>query len=136
ADHVVARRDVAHVAADLFDDAGRLVAEDGRQRVRERSFEDVEIAVADPGGGAPDEYLARPGRADLDILDAERLADRTHHGRLHRASHARASDSSPRRKIIGFQRGSPGASARSGNRRKTLSRTTRASRRASHAPRQ
>src|SRR5437667_57588 len=136
ADHVVAGRHVAYLAAHVLDDARRLVPEDGRQRARERSLEDVEVAVADPGGGGPHDHLARPRRVDPDVLDAERLADRAHHGGLHADSHTSGSDSRPRRKIIGFQRGSPGASARAGSRRNTVSRTTRASRRASHAPRQ
>jgi len=99
----------------VLDDA-RLVPEDGRERVRERSLEDVEVAVADARGGGADDHLARPRRVDLYLLDAEGLADRAHHGSLHPDPQVCGSDSSPRRKIIGFQRGAPGASARSGSR--------------------
>src|SRR5439155_18459989 len=82
ADHVVAGRHVTHLAAHALDDARRLVPEYGRQRLRERSFEDVEVAVADPGRSGADEHLAWPRRIDPDVLDTERLADRAHHGRL------------------------------------------------------
>src|SRR6266566_2231908 len=99
----------------VLDDA-RLVPADGRERVRERSLEDVEVAVADARGGGADDHLARPRRVDLYLLDAEGLADRAHHGSLHPDPQVSGSDSSPRRKIIGFQRGAPGASARSGSR--------------------
>src|SRR3989442_155666 len=103
------RRQVAQAAPGALDDPRRLVPEDGRERARERSFEDVEIAVADPRGGGSDDHLAGSRRIDAELLDAEGLADRAHHGGLHPGVHPSGSDSSPRRKIIGFQRRSPGA---------------------------
>src|SRR6185436_19431639 len=107
-----------------------------RHGIRERPVEHVKVAVADARRDGPDEHLARARRAELDVLDDERLADGAHDGGSHEWLHVRGSPSSPRRKIIGFQRGAGAPRARFGSRRSTVSSTTRPSRRASQAPRQ
>ena len=44
---VIAGTDVAHRAADLLDHAGRLMAEDHRQRIAQRSIDHLEVGVGD-----------------------------------------------------------------------------------------
>ena len=74
-DDMVADLDRADLAADLLDDARRFVAEHGGQRERIAAVGEVHVAMADPGGDGADQHLVRPGLADLDVLDRQRLAD-------------------------------------------------------------
>jgi hypothetical protein len=49
-DHVVPGLDVRDLVADLLHDAGGLMAEDNGRRCPELPLEEVQIAVAQPGG--------------------------------------------------------------------------------------
>ena len=61
----------AHLRADLLDDAGALVAQHRRQRIGIGALDEVQVGVADAGGGGADQHLVRPGLADLHVLDLE-----------------------------------------------------------------
>ena len=75
-DDVVAGRERRDVRADLLDDAGALVPENGRRvaggiGARRR----VEVGVADAAGHEADEHLARARLGELDLLHDERRAE-------------------------------------------------------------
>ena len=79
--HVVAGPDERHALPHALDDAGALMAEDARRiaaRIGARGR--VEVGVADPAGGEPDEHLAGPGLREVDLLDDERLPELLEHG--------------------------------------------------------
>ena len=82
-DDVVAGLDVGDVGADLLDDAGRLVAEHGGQRVRVQPLDEVQVGVAQPGAGRAHQHLARSWLAQADILDDQRLVHFVQDGGLH-----------------------------------------------------
>jgi cytosine/adenosine deaminase-related metal-dependent hydrolase len=82
-DHVVARLHRAHLGAHGLDDAGALVAQDGRQRVRVGALHEVQVGVADAGRRGADQHLVWPGLVDLHVLDLKRLSDFAQHGGLH-----------------------------------------------------
>ena len=74
---MVARLDVGDIGADLFDDAGGLVAEDGRATAEGRAplaVDEVEVGVADAAGRGADEHLGRLRVADLNVVDFEYVA--------------------------------------------------------------
>jgi hypothetical protein len=77
----VARRDVGHAGADRLDHAGALVAEDRRERRRVHALRRVQVGVADAGRGVAHQHLAGARRLELDLLHAERRAERAQHGR-------------------------------------------------------
>jgi hypothetical protein len=62
------------------------MAEDGGQRMLVGAVDEMQVGMADAGGGGADQHLTRPGQADMDILDAQRLAYGTQDGGLHRRS--------------------------------------------------
>jgi hypothetical protein len=62
-DDVIAGPDIANGAADLFNDAGRLMAQDHRQRIAQRPAHHFEIGVAKAGGANFDDNVGRAGRA-------------------------------------------------------------------------
>ena len=68
---MVARPDAFHPGAGVNDHAGRLVAENERQGLREIAVDDVEVARADAARGDPDERLACLGRRQLDVEDLD-----------------------------------------------------------------
>ena len=70
--HVVADLERLDAGPDLLDDAGALVAEHLRVPPRPLALHDVEIAVADAGGGHADPHLAgaRVGQAQALQLEA------------------------------------------------------------------
>ena len=82
-DDVVARLELVDVRADRLDDAGRLVAEDGRRRERVEALDEVQVAVADAAGHRAHEHLAPDGLGDVDVLDRERLVGTVEDGSLH-----------------------------------------------------
>src|SRR4051794_13197561 len=89
---VVARRDGGHVLADALDDAGALVAENGRRVTRGiGAGRGVEVGVADAARDEADEHLARVRLGELDLVHGERLPELLEHGGtdLH---HARLDD--------------------------------------------
>ena len=70
-DHVVARLDRLHFAADGAHHARRLVARDGRQRVRIGAVDEVQVRVAQAAGLGVDQHLVRGGIGQLDLTDGE-----------------------------------------------------------------
>jgi hypothetical protein len=82
---VVAFLDGIHALADGFDDAGALVAEHGRERVRRRAGDDVPVAVADAAGDKTHLDLAGAGLAELDVLHAHGLVERSQDRGAHEA---------------------------------------------------
>src|SRR5438552_2943800 len=80
---LVATPDVGHVRANRLDDAGRLVTEHRGGRVDVLALDEVQVAVAHPGGRRPDQHLAGTGRVERHLLDHERRRDLSEHGCLH-----------------------------------------------------
>lgn len=66
---VVAGGDVRDPGAHGLDDAGALVAEDDGRGERDGPVDDGQIAVAEPGGGDPDEHLPRTRVPYLQVVD-------------------------------------------------------------------
>ena len=129
-------------AADGLDDAGGLVAEDGRERIRERALEHVEVAVADAGrrrsgrapraaparrSGSPRSGAARRSRASPPPSWGAPSVERP--GERQRLEPAQEDHRLPAR----LARREREVRAAAGTR---VPRTRRASRRASQAPRQ
>ena len=83
-DHVVAGLEVGDEFAGLFDDAGGLVAEDAGRVEGVEAFDEVEVGVADAGGGGLDEDFARAGLVDVDLFDREVLIRSVEHCGFHR----------------------------------------------------
>jgi hypothetical protein len=71
---VVAGRHPGHAGADLLDDARALVAEHHREPALDVALHHVQVGVAQPGVGVPDQDLALLGAAELELLDLQRLA--------------------------------------------------------------
>ena len=86
ADDVIARLDVGHFLADLLNDAGGLVAEDGGRREHPQTLDEVQVGVADAAGDGADEYLAAAGLIDVDVVDLEWLAGAVEDGGFHGGS--------------------------------------------------
>jgi hypothetical protein len=82
-DDVVARLHGADFRADLLDDAGALVAQHRRQRVRVGALHEVQVGVAEAGGLGADQHLVRARLVDLDVFDLKRLAHFAQHGGFH-----------------------------------------------------
>jgi hypothetical protein len=82
---VVAGGQPGHPAADLLDDARALVPAHDRVPGRDVAGAQVVIGVAEPGGGEPDEHLARLRLVEVKLDDLERLAEVPEHrcSRLH-----------------------------------------------------
>src|SRR5947209_2087958 len=74
---------IGDVGADLFDHAGRLVAEHRGERMRIQAFHEMQVGVAQPGDACADQHLAGPGLRQADILDHQRLVDFMQDGGLH-----------------------------------------------------
>ena len=70
-DHVIARLHGLHFAADGAHHARRLVARDGRQRVRIGAVDEVQVRVAQAAGLGVDQHLVRGGIGQLDLTDGE-----------------------------------------------------------------
>jgi hypothetical protein len=77
---VVAGLEVSNTGSDLGDDAGSLVADDGRQHARTQAFDSGEIRMAEPGGADLDQHLAGARAFQIQRLDLERLAFRVRPG--------------------------------------------------------
>jgi hypothetical protein len=82
-DDMVAGRTGAHFAANLLDDAGRLVTEHYGHLGRIGTFNEVQVGVTDTSRSGSDQYLIGAGLADLDVFDAERFSDFTQDCRFH-----------------------------------------------------
>ncbi len=70
---MIAGLDPLHAGSHLFDDAGALVAENHRQRMRHVAGDDVQIAVAHAARDVFDPHLVGPGRLHFDVFDGQRL---------------------------------------------------------------
>ena len=57
-DDVIARPHQRHRRADRLDDAGALVAEHDRQRIREAALDDLEVGVAQAAGAVSHQHVA------------------------------------------------------------------------------
>ena len=62
----------ADAVADRLDDAGALVAQDGRAARRGRPVDRIEIGVADARGAQAHEHFTGPGRGQLQLHELER----------------------------------------------------------------
>ncbi len=80
---VVAGIDAGDLAARLEHDAGPLVAEHGRQRVRDRAVPDRKIGVAHAARRDAHMHVVRPERAQCHVVDRELLPGGAQHGRAH-----------------------------------------------------
>src|SRR5204863_558311 len=81
---------MAHAGADLYDDAGRLMTEDGGERERDAAVQHVQIGVADAAVRDPHLHLARPRPFDVQVVDDEEiLAGGFHEGGSHGGSLAK-----------------------------------------------
>ena len=80
---MVARLHALDPRADLGHDAGRLVAEHERQRLRQIAVDHVEVAVADPARRDADEHLPGLRRRQLDVEDLHGATRLPQHGGLH-----------------------------------------------------
>ncbi len=89
-DDVVADGQVADLGPGRFDDAGRLMAEHGRQRMRVETLDEVQVAVADANCCGADQDLARTRSVDVDLEHLERCADLLEHSCLHASPFAAA----------------------------------------------
>src|SRR5207245_2936881 len=69
--HMVARLHVSHLASNLLDDSGRLMTQHGRRRIRIKSIDEMQIAMAHAAGERFDQDLAVLRLVEFDILDAE-----------------------------------------------------------------
>ena len=72
--HRIADRHRADLAADRLDDARRLVPRNGGQGMRIGAVDKMQIRMAQPAGGRPDQHFMRSRFGDDDVLDNERLA--------------------------------------------------------------
>ena len=77
---MVADFGVSTSTPDAFDDAGRLVSEDHRQRIAQRSADHLEIGVAKARRPHSDHHVARRRIADGHMLDDKRCAGPMEHG--------------------------------------------------------
>ena len=82
-DHVIARLNGANLGAHLLDDTGALMAENGRQRVRVGTLDEMQVGVADTGGRSADQHLVRARLVDLHIFDLKRGAHFAQNGGFH-----------------------------------------------------
>src|ERR1700716_1560467 len=77
---------VSDIGADLLDDAGRFVPEHRGQRMWIETVHEMQVGVTQPGDGGADQYLARTGFRQADVLDHQRLVYLIQDGGLHRCS--------------------------------------------------
>src|SRR3546814_12318028 len=63
--------ELAHIGADLLDDTGELMPEQGGQRHAEIAFRHVQIGMAQARRLDLAQHLAPSGPVDLDVLDLE-----------------------------------------------------------------
>ena len=80
---VVAGSHALDAGPDLGHDAGRLVTDHERQRLRQVAVDDVQVAVADPAGRDPHEHLPALRRRQLDLEDLDGATRLPQHGGLH-----------------------------------------------------
>jgi hypothetical protein len=72
--HVIAGFEITHAGADLGNDAGALVAGNGRQGARPAVVDGREIRVAQAGALDLHQHFALAGAVEVDGLEAERPA--------------------------------------------------------------
>jgi hypothetical protein len=72
-DHVVAGCEIVNFLAYFLDDAGRLVAKDGRRGKHPQAFDEVEVGMTYTAGHGADQDLALAGLVDVYVFDDERL---------------------------------------------------------------
>jgi hypothetical protein len=78
---MVSRREAHAALANLFHDAGALVAQHGRRVAgRVRPAGGVEVGVAHPAGGETDQHLARAGAVEVHLLHHQWLGELLEHG--------------------------------------------------------
>src|SRR3546814_12454276 len=77
---------ISHSGADLLDDTGELMPEQGGQRHAEIAFRHVQIGMAQARRLDLDQHLAPSGPVDLDALDLECSGDPVEYRSLHGAS--------------------------------------------------
>jgi hypothetical protein len=83
-DHGIAGRESVDAGTDVLDHAGALVTQhDGDRDALPGAVGGVQAGVADAAGGHPYEHLSPPGRLELQIFHAERLALLVEHRGLH-----------------------------------------------------
>src|SRR5271166_4026207 len=80
---MVARLHVGDRFANLFNDAGSLVAENGWGLVRIKPFDKMQIAVTDAGRDRPYEHFIIERFIDVDLLDCQGLTGTAKHRRFH-----------------------------------------------------
>ena len=85
-DDVVAGSHRGDSGADLFDDAGALMAEDAGERDGQIAVHEVVVAVADAGGRDPDQDLPMARPVELDLLNPQRLFGLVKDHSLHSSS--------------------------------------------------
>ena len=98
---MIALLHMPHIAADLFDDAGALMAIDGGQRAAPGAVDVMNVGVTDAAGLDLHLDVVRAGLGQLDILDHERLSELAADGGFHltppaEIDWARAGDGAPR----------------------------------------
>ena len=98
-DHVVAGLHVAHLGAHRLDDPGALVAHHDRRGDGVLALHEVQVAVAEPGGGRANEDLIGAGGVDGDLLEGQLSGDGMEDGSAHGQSfaHCNTASSLPRR---------------------------------------
>ena len=94
-DHMVARLDRFHFAADRAHHARCLMARNGRQRVRIGAVDEVQIRMTQAAGLGVDQHFVRCGIGQLDLTDGE-AADLLEDCRLR---HQRVAPMSPELKL-------------------------------------
>ena len=82
-DHVVAGAEVLHQRADLGDDAGGFVSQNAGRLEGVEAVDEMEVGVADAGGGGLDQHLARAGVVDIDAFDGQILVRPVEHSGFH-----------------------------------------------------
>ena len=75
--------EVGHVLADGFHHTRRLMAQHGGQRIGVQAVDEVQVAVAQAGGGGADQHLAAARLRDVDVLDGHRLVGGVEDGGFH-----------------------------------------------------
>jgi hypothetical protein len=85
-DYMVARLDVTDVASDRFDHAGRFVAEHSGRRVRVKTVNEVQIAVAYAAGHGAHQHLALARLVNLHLFDRQGLIRPVKYSGFHRGT--------------------------------------------------
>ena len=71
---MIAGRQIRHAGADLRDDAGAFVSNDGRQDARAQTFNGGQVGMAESCRPDLDQHLAGARAIEIEGLDFQRLA--------------------------------------------------------------